>query len=61
MQAAMDRYQQADFDGSIALLTGLDQDFLTLHYVARLLQKCEQLKGENLPSDWDPIEKMTHK
>ena len=61
MQAAMDRYMQADFDGSIALLTGLDQDFLTLHYVARLLQKCEQLKGENLPSDWDPIEKMTHK
>ena len=61
MQAAMDRYMQADFDGSIALLTGVDQDFLTLHYVARLLQKCEQLKGENLPSDWDPIEKMTHK
>ena len=61
MQAAMDRYMQADFDGSIALLTGLDQDFLTLHYVARLLQKCEQLKGETLPSDWDPIEKMTHK
>ena len=61
MQAAMDRYMQADFSGSIALLTDLDQDFLALHYVTRLLQKCELLKGENLPSDWDPIEKMTHK
>jgi class 3 adenylate cyclase len=61
MQSAMDRFMQADFDGCQALLWALDTDFLALPYVAKLLQKCEQLKASVLPADWDPIEKMTHK
>ncbi len=61
MQAAMNEYMQADLDGCLALLAGLDPDFRACPYVLKLVQKCEQLKLEGLPADWDPIETMTHK
>lgn len=61
MQAAMDKFMHADFEACLGLLGGLDADFLAVPYVAKLRQKCEQLRATVLPDDWDPIEKMTHK
>ena len=61
MLAARNQFMQADFEGCLALLDGLDPDFRGLPYVEKLLQNCEQLRAAELPLDWDPIEKMTHK